>query len=33
MYDAFKIIHFGGIITFFGLHFGGRNMVNVDINV
>jgi len=32
MYDAFKIIHFGGIITFFGLHFGGRNMVNVDIN-
>lgn len=32
MYDAFKIIHFGGIITFFGLHFGGKNMVNVDIN-
>ena len=32
MYDAFKIIHFGGIITYFGLHFGGKNMVNVDIN-
>lgn len=32
LYDAFKIIHFGGIITFFGLHFGGKNMVNVDIN-
>lgn len=32
MYDAFKVIHFGGIITFFGLHFGGKNMVNVDIN-
>ena len=32
MYDAFKIIRFGGIITFFGLHFGGKNMVNVDIN-
>ena len=24
MYDAFKVIHFGGIITFFGLHFGGQ---------
>jgi threonine dehydrogenase-like Zn-dependent dehydrogenase len=32
MYDAFKIIRYGGIITFFGLHFGGKNMVNVDIN-
>lgn len=32
MYDAFKIIHYGGIITFFGLHFGGKNMVSVDIN-
>lgn len=32
MYDAFKIIHFGGTIVFFGLHFGGGNMVNVDVN-
>jgi L-iditol 2-dehydrogenase len=32
MYDAMKIIRYGGIITFFGLHFGGKNMVNVDIN-
>lgn len=32
MYDAFKIIKFGGVITYFGLHFGGKNMVNVDIN-
>ena len=32
LYNAFKVIHFGGIITFYGLHFGGKNMVNVDIN-
>ena len=32
MYDAFKVIKFGGIITFFGLHFGGQNMVEVDVN-
>ena len=32
MYDALKIIRFGGIITFFGLHFGGRNVINLDIN-
>jgi L-iditol 2-dehydrogenase len=32
LHDAIKIIHFGGIITFFGLHFGGKNMVNLDIN-
>ena len=32
IYDAMKIIRFGGIITFFGLHFGGRNVINVDIN-
>ena len=31
-HDAFKVIHFGGIITFFGLHFGGKNMVNLDVN-
>lgn len=32
MYDALKIIHFGGTIVFFGLHFGGKNTINVDIN-
>ena len=32
MYDALKIIHFGGIITFFGLHFGNRSVVKLDIN-
>lgn len=32
IYDAMKIIRFGGIITFFGLHFGGRNVISVDIN-
>ena len=26
MYDALKIIRFGGIITFLGLHFGGKNV-------
>ncbi len=30
--DALKIIHFGGIITFFGLHFGGRSMISLDVN-
>jgi len=32
IYDALKIIRFGGIITFFGLHFGGRNVISVDVN-
>lgn len=32
MYDALKIIRFGGIITYFGLHFGGRSVVKLDIN-
>lgn len=32
IYDAMKIIRFGGKIVFFGLHFGGKNMVEVDIN-
>ncbi len=32
MYDAFKAIRFGGIITFFGLHFGGKNVINLDVN-
>jgi len=30
--DALQAIRFGGIITFFGLHFGGRNRVSVDVN-
>ncbi len=30
--DALRIIGYGGTITFFGLHFGGRNKINVDIN-
>lgn len=32
LYDAFKIIRFGGIITFFGLHFGGENVIDLDVN-
>jgi threonine dehydrogenase-like Zn-dependent dehydrogenase len=32
MYDAFKIIRFGGLITFFGLHFGGKNVIDLDVN-
>jgi L-iditol 2-dehydrogenase len=32
MYDALKIIKFGGIITFYGLHFGGKSSIHVDIN-
>jgi len=32
MYDAFKAIRFGGIITFFGLHFGGQNVIDLDVN-
>lgn len=32
IYDALKIIRFGGIISFFGLHFGGKNKIEVDIN-
>ncbi len=32
MVDAFKIIRFGGIITFFGLHFGGKNVIDLDVN-
>ena len=30
--DALKVIHFGGIITFFGLHFGGKSVVKLDVN-
>jgi L-iditol 2-dehydrogenase len=32
MLDALRIIKFGGIITFYGLHFGGKSTINVDIN-
>jgi L-iditol 2-dehydrogenase len=32
MYDALRIIKFGGIITFFGLHFGGNSKIEVDVN-
>jgi L-iditol 2-dehydrogenase len=32
LYDALKVIRFGGIITFFGLHFGGKSSVTVDVN-
>ena len=32
MLDAFKIIRYGGVITFFGLHFGGKNKIEVDVN-
>ncbi len=32
MYDALKIIRFGGIITFLGLHFGGQDTIDVSIN-
>jgi threonine dehydrogenase-like Zn-dependent dehydrogenase len=32
MVDALKIIRFGGIITFYGLHFGDRSTINIDIN-
>jgi L-iditol 2-dehydrogenase len=30
--DALKVIRFGGIVSFFGLHFGGRSKVSVDVN-
>lgn len=32
LYDALKAIRFGGIITPFGLHFGGRSVVSLDVN-
>lgn len=32
LYDALKIIRFGGIITFFGLDFGDRSAIRVDVN-
>jgi L-iditol 2-dehydrogenase len=30
--DAMSIIKFGGVITFYGLHFGGKSRVEVDVN-
>jgi L-iditol 2-dehydrogenase len=32
LHDALKIIKFGGIITFYGLHFGGKSTVDIDVN-
>ncbi len=32
LYDAFQAIRFGGLITFFGLHFGGQNVIDLDVN-
>jgi len=32
MYDALKIIKYGGIITFYGLHFGGKSKIEIDVN-
>jgi L-iditol 2-dehydrogenase len=32
IYDALKIVRFGGVITFFGLHFGGKSQITVDVN-
>ena len=32
IYDALKIIRFGGTITFFGLHFGGQSTIQIDVN-
>ena len=32
MYDALKVIRFGGIITYLGLHFGGKNVIDLDVN-
>ena len=31
-HDALKVIAYGGIIAFYGLHLGGRNRVELDIN-
>ncbi len=32
IYDALKIVRFGGIINFFGLHFGGQSRIQIDVN-
>jgi L-iditol 2-dehydrogenase len=30
--EAFTVIKFGGLITFYGLHFGGKNVLPIDVN-
>ncbi len=30
--DALKIVRFGGMVNFFGLHLGGKSTINVDVN-
>jgi threonine dehydrogenase-like Zn-dependent dehydrogenase len=30
--DALKVVKFGGMVNFFGLHFGGKSAIDVDIN-
>jgi threonine dehydrogenase-like Zn-dependent dehydrogenase len=32
LHDALKIVRFGGIVTFFGLDFGGRSTIQIDVN-
>jgi L-iditol 2-dehydrogenase len=32
MADALKVIRYGGLITFYGLHLGGQSKVEIDIN-
>jgi len=32
IYDALKIVRFGGLVNFFGLHFGGKSAIEVDVN-
>lgn len=32
LHDALRVIRFGGLVTFFGLHFGGKSKVTLDVN-
>ena len=32
IHDALKIVRYGGLVAFYGLHFGGQNKIEVDIN-
>jgi len=32
LHAALGIVRFGGIVTFYGLHFGGKNVVDIDVN-
>lgn len=32
LHDALKIVRYGGLVAFYGLHFGGQNKIEVDIN-